>query len=121
MATVVMAPGWEKKVLLAADPVIARVTARKMVEVKGNIVAGRHVVTGALLSSVRMSRAGLAHYRVWIGTDHWQYVEYGAAPHMIYPRGPWPLRFTIGPRQITTWSVSHPGNPEYAVVRRAFR
>ena len=120
MATrVVMVPGWEQKVLRAADPLIRAHAFRVKAGVMGNIAAGGHVRTGALLRSVRDTREGLAHHRVWIGTDHWHYIEYGTRPHTITPRGPWPLVFQGRRGLVVTHLVNHPGNREYAVVRRA--
>ncbi len=119
MVRVVMAPGWDRKIMMAADPHIGRVARRVERQAKANIATGGHIVTGALFRSVRTSRVKPAHHRVWIGTDHWHYIEYGTPPHKIYPRGNYPLRFWVDGRYIVTWSVNHPGNRAYAVMRRA--
>jgi hypothetical protein len=116
---VVMVPGWDRKVMRAAEPKIALLALRVEANAMGNIVGGGHVVTGALVGSVRTTREGLAHYRVWIGTDHWHYIEYGTRSHIIRPRGPYRLRFVQHGQLRYAWSVRHPGNREYAVMRRA--
>jgi len=43
---------------------------------------------GALKRSVRMRQAATLKEdgRIYVGTDHWHFVEYGTRPHMIYPR-----------------------------------
>ena len=118
--TVVMSPGWGKKVLAKADKHVAYHTARVETGVHANIMAARLIRTGALYRSVRSTYEGVAHRRVWIGTDHWAPLEYGARPHLIRPRGPWPLRFRgRDGSMVRTFLVRHPGNREYAVVRRA--
>lgn len=43
---------------------------------------------GALQRSIRKQSSGLIFgtRRVYAGTDHWHFVEYGTRPHMIYPK-----------------------------------
>src|SRR6185295_622284 len=73
--------------------------------------------TGELLASVHAIRLG-ARYQVWIGTDHWPFVEYGAKPHLITPNGPWPLRDRLRGKYFG-FRVHHPGSPEQAPMRKA--
>jgi hypothetical protein len=72
-----------------------------------------HVDTGALLASV-----WAASTRVWINTRHWQFIEYGTVPHIIRSHGPYPLR-NRKTGQVFGRVVFHPGNAEYAPMRRA--
>ena len=43
---------------------------------------------GALKRSIRKRPAAFVQQsrRIYVGTDHWHFVEYGTKPHMIYPR-----------------------------------
>jgi len=72
--------------------------------------------TGELLASVHAT-PGNPH-RVYIGTDHWMTVEYGARPHLITPNGPWPLRDRLRNKYFG-FLVHHPGSPEQAPMRKA--
>lgn len=72
--------------------------------------------SGALLASMRTvknARGG----RVFIGTDHWPYIEYGTKRHTIQPRYKKALWWPTAPYPVTR--VRHPGTPEYAPMRRA--
>lgn len=78
--------------------------------------------TGALLRSLHLERVrdGLRHStRIWVGTDHWMYPEYGVDPHKITAHGPYRLR-----NRRTGWegghSVRHPGQRAQAYMRRNF-
>jgi len=73
--------------------------------------------TGELLASVHAIRLGARH-QVWIGTDHWMTVEYGARPHLITPNGPWPLQDRLRGK-FFGFTVHHPGSPEQAPMRKA--
>jgi hypothetical protein len=83
-----------------------------MDDVHANIISDGLVDTGDLLMSVRQEGT-----RVYVGTDHWHFLEYGTSPHPIYPVV----------KQALWWEglahpvprVSHPGNREYAFMRRA--
>lgn len=118
---VVFTPGWEKRILAEADRMVGRVARRVATRAVSNIVRGGHVKTGALLGSVHTRRFRVAWYRVYIGTDHWPYIEYGTRPHIITPRGRGPLVFQGRRGIVVTRFVRHPGNREYAVMRRALR
>lgn len=71
---------------------------------------------GPLLESVHAT-PGNPH-RVWIGTDHWHLVEYGARPHGIDSNGPWQLRDRKRGKKFG-FHVNHPGSPEQAPMRKA--
>ena len=72
--------------------------------------------TGELVESVHAIPGN--PYRVFIGTDHWMTVEYGARPHLITPNGPWPLQDRARGKWFG-WQVHHPGSPEQAPMRKA--
>jgi hypothetical protein len=78
---------------------------------------GDHIDTGALLASV-WSMSTITDGKVWINTDHWQFIEYGTTPHIIRSHGPYPLR-NRKTGQVFGRVVFHPGNAEYAPMRRA--
>jgi hypothetical protein len=59
-----------------------------------------------------------ARHQIWIGTDHWMTVEYGAKPHIITPNGPWPLLDRLRGKYFG-FLVHHPGSPEQAPMRKA--
>ena len=76
-----------------------------------------HVDTGAALASiwsVSYERIG----QVWVNTDHWQFIEYGTAPHIIVSHGNYPLR-NRKTGQVFGRMVKHPGNAEFAPMRNA--
>jgi hypothetical protein len=80
-----------------------------------------HVETGELIASVQSETVGQSG-RVWIGTDHWQFVEYGTEPHVIMARGgiyAYALRNRAKNFYRYPGIVHHPGNAEYAPMRRA--
>lgn len=75
------------------------------------------VDTGALFRSVRrkhLKRSG----QVWIGTDHWFFIEYGVKPHIIRTRT---KRTLANPDTRTMFGrrVNHPGHRAYMPMRRA--
>jgi hypothetical protein len=72
--------------------------------------------TGELAASV-YATPGNPH-RVYIGTDHWMTVEYGASPHLITPHGRYPLQDRARGK-FFGFTVHHPGSPEQAPMRRA--
>lgn len=80
-----------------------------------------HVETGELIASVGSDAVGRTG-RVWIGTDHWQFVEYGTTPHIIKAQGgiyAYALRNRAKDFYRYPGIVKHPGNAEYAPMRRA--
>lgn len=76
----------------------------------------RHNRTGSLLASVKRRLAHLGG-QVLIGTNHWRFIEYGTHAHDIQPRRKRAL-FWPG-AQHPVRRVRHPGNDEYAPMRRA--
>lgn len=72
--------------------------------------------TGALLRSLHLERRHMAT-RLWVGTDHWAYTEYGVPPHTIRPI--FQKVLTSGPN-VFGHEVHHPGVPEVAYMRRNF-
>lgn len=73
--------------------------------------------TGALFKSVRTQKLKWSG-RVWIGTDHWFFIEYGVRPHIIRTRT---KRTLADPdtRQMFGQRVRHPGHRAYMPMRRA--
>lgn len=78
----------------------------------------RHNRTGALLGSLR-TRKRIAGGAVSIGTDHWRFIEYGARAHEIMPARRRALFWPGASHPVRR--VRHPGNDEYAPMRRALR
>lgn len=73
---------------------------------------------GPLYRSLHTSRPSMTTGRVWVGTDHWHFVEYPTQPHEIRSTGPWPLRdrrrkLVFGQR------VWHPGTEAQPFMRAA--
>jgi len=82
-------------------------------EVFNDAVQGAPVLTGEMRASIHK----IGH-QVHVGTDHWHFVEYGTAPHIITPHGNYPLR----DRSRGKWFgfiVHHPGATENPFMRRA--
>jgi hypothetical protein len=112
MVTVVMVPGWQAKVrgpMLQLQRDMAQETAN---DARDNIISDGLVGTGDLLGSVRQDGT-----RVYIGTDHWYYLEYGTPPHLIFPVVKQALWWEGASHPVRR--VRHPGNREYAPMRRA--
>jgi hypothetical protein len=78
----------------------------------------RHVRTGALIRSL-YARKALLSGRVFIGTDHWRFIEYGTSPHIIEPNRKQALNWPTARHPVRR--VRHPGTSEYAPMRRAIR
>lgn len=112
--TVVMSNGWEQRIKIEGTPSLHRVVDAVERVVRANV--SRHVNTGELLGSVRSVKT-VNGGSVWIGTDHWQYIEYGTSPHVINPRVKKALWWRGIPYPVH--HVHHPGTPEYAPMRRA--
>lgn len=87
-------------------------------DIRKNIRSGGHVETGAMLRSVRVRKFAKSS-RVYIGTDHWYYIEYGVEPHTIRARNKKVMR---NPKTGIFYGkrVDHPGHRAYRPVRRAF-
>jgi len=73
--------------------------------------------TGELAESVHAVPLGKNH-QIWIGTDHWSFVEYGTKPHLILPHGNYPLRDRARGKYFG-FVVHHPGMSEQAPMRKA--
>jgi hypothetical protein len=69
--------------------------------------------TGEMQSTIRKQG-----HQVWVGTDHWHFVEYGTRPHLILPHGNWPLRDRSRGKYFG-FVVHHPGATENPFMRRA--
>lgn len=76
------------------------------------------VKTGALKKSVRTEK-GDNSSKVWIGTDHWMIIEYGAVPHTI--RVHKPKRSLASDEGVLFGrKVNHPGVKARAMMRTNF-
>lgn len=73
--------------------------------------------TGAMSRSVRVRKLKRSS-RVYIGTDHWYYNEYGVEPHLIKVRYKRALVTKTG--RFLGKQVNHPGHKAYMPIRRAF-
>jgi len=77
--------------------------------------------TGELVESIRTVRLGDV-CRVYVGTEHWQFMEYGTSPHWIFPKEKqalaWPQRGRF-PAGGPVSSVFHPGNEPFPFMRPA--
>jgi hypothetical protein len=109
---VVMVPGWQAKTRAAADPKLVDITSDVAMSARGNIIRGNHYDTGDLLDSIRQ-----VGRKVFIGTDHWHFIEYGTRPHVIRPATKRALYWPGADHPVAY--VNHPGNPPYAPMRRA--
>lgn len=78
----------------------------------------RHVRSGSLLRSFRVRKRNLGG-DLTVGTDHWQFIEYGTDPHEIVPERRRALDWPGADHPVHR--VRHPGTPEYAPMRRALR
>lgn len=111
---VVMAPGWEQKIKIESSQAIHRIVREVEQAAHRNLLP--HTNTGELISSLR-STVSVGGGRVWIGTDHWHFLEYGTRPHIINPRTKQALWWTGALHPVRR--VRHPGTPERAPMRRA--
>lgn len=73
---------------------------------------------GALYRSLRTARPRPLVGQVWVGSDHWLYVEYPTRPHEIRSRGPWLLR-NRRTGQVFGYRVWHPGTQAQPFMRMA--
>lgn len=105
---------WEKSVQRISLPTLHRITDQVEIIARANVA--RHTRSGELLASVHSTKSDLGG-RVWIGTDHWTYIEYGTPPHIITPRVKQALwwRGALHPVK----RVHHPGTVAYAPMQRA--
>lgn len=105
---VVMSPGWEARMGPQIDAVLDQVTE----DVKDDIVRSAPVDRGDLVKSVH--RRG---HRVYVGTDHWHYVEYGTEPREFGPRTKKALWWPGAHHPVK--KVYHPGTPAQPFMRPA--
>lgn len=119
MARVVMAPGYATKVRNASANHVHKLARAIAADIRKNIRAGKHVITRALVRSVRVRRRKF-DTQVYIGTDHWWYIEYGTHPRVMIAGPGEVFRFVKPNGEIVfTKRIRHPGNRAYRVVRRA--
>lgn len=111
---VTMAPGWEQKIKIEGTPSLHRLVDAVEHVVRSNVAETTN--TGALLASVRSEKT-INGGRVYIGTDHWPFIEYGTKPHIINPKVKQALWWDGAPFPVRR--VRHPGTREYAPMRRA--
>jgi hypothetical protein len=118
MAVVIMyEPGMRRIDRLALD--MAHEGSKEIAaDIRKNIRSGGHVVTGALVRSVYVRKLAKSS-RVYIGTDHWYFIEYGVEAHVI----------TVKYKRVLSRNVrgtvygkkaDHPGHRAFRPVRRAF-
>lgn len=112
--TVIMTPDWEFKVKIESSRSMHRVVDD--VERAARHEVAQHTRSGEMLSTVRSTKTQDGG-QVWVGTDHWAYVEYGTKPHVITPTYRNAL-YWEGARY-PVHRVNHPGTHEYAPMRRA--
>lgn len=76
--------------------------------------------TGAMLRSLRLERVRYnwrrQSTRVWVGTDHWHFTEYGVRPHFITTDKRTLYNRKTGQRFGP--AVNHPGVKSVAYMRR---
>lgn len=110
---IIMAPGWERRIEVAARGPLWGLARDIAADTRHNLIEAGNYVTGELYRSVTARGATVS-----IGAGHWEYIEFGTRPHVIVSRGPWLLRNRIT-GQVFGRHVEHPGNREYAPLRRA--
>lgn len=86
-------------------------------EIADDVILAVPVQHGNLLRSVRVEKLERSG-RVWIGTDHWYFIEYGVKPHIIRVR----YKMTLASKERVMFGkkVNHPGHRAYAPMRRSF-
>lgn len=94
------------------------VTYELVKEVAAEIRNNVHVDSGDLRESVRPRKLKTSG-RVYIGTDHWWYHEFGVEPHIIRVKFAKVL-YNSKTRQAFGKMVNHPGHRAYRPIRRAF-
>jgi hypothetical protein len=86
-------------------------------EVFNDVERGAPVLTGQMKATIRKVDLPKAS-QVWVGSDHWHFVEYGTAPHIIRSHGPWLLQ-DKSRGKVFGRVVHHPGATENPFMRRA--
>lgn len=119
MALVIMyEPGMERIDDIAED---ASYEACKEIADDIRNILRPHRRTGAMARSVR-ARKTKKGGRVYVGTDHWPYVEYGTEMHIIASQGDYGMINRVDyikPRYFGRL-VEHPGATAIRPIRRAF-
>lgn len=75
------------------------------------------VKTGAMRATIHHTQHSRRTDRVYVGTGHWHYMEYGTLPHIIRPKKKKALFWAGADHPVK--EVKHPGTPEFAFMRRA--
>lgn len=99
------------------DAIVDRVLANVAEDIASDARQLAPSDTGALRASIQAGPASGGEVRVWVGTDHWQFPEFGTAAHDITPRSKQALSWPGGSHP--TKRVRHPGTPAVAFMRRA--
>ena len=114
-----MTPGWDERTRIAALDDVHELAKMVAADVRQNIRRGGLISSGALLKSVRVRRR-VSSSVVEIGTDHWQYIEYGTKAHTLIAAPGQVFTFVKanGERVFTT-RIRVPARRAHAVLRRA--
>lgn len=107
---------WRQRVHRSTQPSMHRLVDKAERIARGNVAD--HTRSGELLSTVRSTKS-LTGGRVWIGTGHWRYIEYGTPPHIINPRVKQALWWEGAPYPVRR--VYHPGITAYAPMMRTLK
>lgn len=125
MARVVMAPGVWYKMDIVCERTVDNVTDEVHLDVLAKapvdeLRSGPDARAGwpPLISTIHATFIGDKSGQVWVGTPHWQFPEYGTAPHLILPHGNYPLRDRIRGKYFG-FKVNHPGSSEQAFMRKS--
>jgi hypothetical protein len=102
------------KVRRISSPLVHNTTDDMSRIVIRNLVS--NTKSGALIRSVYV-RKYVGRGRVYIGTDHWRFIEYGTKAHIIKPRYRKALYWDGALHPVRR--VRHPGTRAYAPMRRA--
>lgn len=88
-------------------------------EIRANLAP--HRKTGALSRSVR-ARKTKGGGRVYVGTDHWMFVEFGTVQHWVWTTTKRSMMYidAHGKKHFLGRSVHHPGAMAIRPIRRAF-
>jgi hypothetical protein len=110
---VVRTPGAEAHLNAARDRMLAHLGR----EIAADAQRYAPSDSGALRASIHADPPAGGHVRVWVGTDHWQFTEFGTRPHTITPKRKKALSWPGGAHPVH--QVRHPGQPALAYMRRA--
>lgn len=110
--TFVKTPGWAQHARDATGRFIDGYLTRQIAD---DMRQGCPVKTGALHRSIRE-----VGNKIFVGTDHWHYVEYGTPAHIIRPVVAKALRWESADGVHFAKVVHHPGTRENPFIRTAF-